>query len=40
MTSARARSIALAVASGLLVTVGAAVMVPVGVVTLFRARCL
>lgn len=38
MTVARARSIALAVTSGLLMTVTAAVMVPIGVVTLFRAR--
>ena len=38
MTAARARSMALALTGGLLITIAAAVMLPVGVVTLFRAR--
>jgi 1-acyl-sn-glycerol-3-phosphate acyltransferase len=38
MTAARVRSIALAVTSGLVITLAAALMLPVGAVTLFRAR--
>jgi 1-acyl-sn-glycerol-3-phosphate acyltransferase len=38
VTVARARTIGLAVTSGLLITAGAAAMVPIGVITLFRAR--
>lgn len=38
MTAARARAMALAVSAGLLLTVGALVMLPIGLVTLFRAR--
>ena len=38
MTPARARSIALAITSGMALTLAATVMLPVGAVTLFRAR--
>jgi 1-acyl-sn-glycerol-3-phosphate acyltransferase len=38
MSRARARVIALATVSGILMSIGAVVMVPVGAITLFRAR--